>query len=64
MEGSKQKDTFAELTGFTLEAKDAEILESLWKQFQQRLKILRAADVLDEEVAGVFDPKTDRPAGS
>ena len=64
MEGSKQKDTFAELTGLTLEAEDAEVLESLWKQFQQRLKILRTADVLDEEVAGVFDPSTARHTGS
>ena len=50
-----------ERAGFRLPAAEMEQVKDFFEKFSERLKILHAADLDDEEVAGVFLP--DVPSG-
>ena len=39
-----------------LDSEDAESVGAIWRRFKERLVILRAANMGEEEVAGTFEP--------
>ena len=39
---------------------DTEQLRAIWEEYRGRLKLLHAADLDDEEVAGFFTPEGDQ----
>ncbi len=46
--------------GLALSPADTEQLKAIWGEYLERLKLLHAADLDDEEVAGLFIPAESR----
>ncbi len=47
-----------------LDPEDAESVGGIWQRFKERLDILRAANMGEEEVAGAFEPDPKKAKGS
>ena len=49
-------DALVKQAGLTMTAEDADKVKTLFDNYARLLESLRAADLDDEEVAGMFDP--------
>ena len=47
-----------------LDPEDAESVGAIWQRFKERLDILRAVNMGEDEVAGAFEPEPKKAKGS